>query len=97
VKEIAQIVSYELQDPRLALVTVTDVRMAANLKSAKIYVTIAGNEEDHTTALAALRHAVPYLRKELGLSLNIPTYSRSFILCATELKKRANVWTSYWQ
>jgi len=44
-EEIAQIVSYELQDPRLALVTVTDVRMAANLKSAKIYVTIAGNEK----------------------------------------------------
>jgi ribosome-binding factor A len=71
-EEISQIVSYELQDPRLAMVTVTDVRVAANLKSAKVYVTVAGNEEDHKVALAALRHAAPYLRKEIGLSLNIP-------------------------
>jgi len=71
-EEISQIVSYELQDPRLAMVTVTDVRVAANLKSAKVYVTVAGTEDDHKVALAALRHAVPYLRKEIGLSLNIP-------------------------
>lgn len=71
-EEISQIVSYELQDPRLAMVTVTDVRVAANLKSAKVFVTVAGTEDDHKVALAALRHAVPYLRKEIGLSLNIP-------------------------
>jgi len=71
-EEISQIVGYELQDPRLASVTVTDVRVGANLKTARVYVTIAGSEEDHKAALAALRHAAPYMRKELGLSLNIP-------------------------
>ena len=71
-EEISQIVGYELQDPRLAMVTVTDVRVVPNLKSAKVYVTIAGNEQDHKAALKALSHAAPYVRKQIGLSLDIP-------------------------
>ncbi|HXM35842.1 MAG TPA: 30S ribosome-binding factor RbfA [Pyrinomonadaceae bacterium] len=71
-EEISQIVGYELQDPRLATVTVTDVRVGTNLKTARVYFTIAGSEEDHKVALTALRHAAPYVRKEIGLSLNIP-------------------------
>lgn len=71
-EEIAQIVGYELEDPRLAMVTVTDVRVADNLRAARVYVTIAGGEEEHKSALAALRHAAPYVRKEIGLSLNLP-------------------------
>jgi ribosome-binding factor A len=70
-EEISQIVGYELQDPRLAMVTVTDVRISENLKAARVYVTIAGDEEEHKVALSALRHATPYIRKELGLSLNL--------------------------
>jgi len=70
-EEISQIVGYELQDPRLTTVTVTDVRISENLKAARVYVTIAGDEEEHKVALTALRHATPYIRKELGLSLNL--------------------------
>ncbi|PWT89472.1 MAG: ribosome-binding factor A, partial [Blastocatellia bacterium] len=33
---------------------------------------VAGDEEVHRLALAALRHATPYIRKQLGLSLNMP-------------------------
>ena len=70
-EEISQIVGYELEDPRLNTVTVTEVKIADNLKSAKVYVTIAGDEKEHRSALAALRHAAPYVRKQLGLSLNL--------------------------
>ncbi|MFN2529663.1 MAG: 30S ribosome-binding factor RbfA [Pyrinomonadaceae bacterium] len=71
-EEITQIVGYELEDPRLTLVTVTDVRLSADLKAARVFVTIAGDEREHKSALAALRHAAPYVRKQLGLSLNLP-------------------------
>jgi len=71
-EEIAQIVSYELEDPRLTMVTVTDVRLSTDKRAARVYVTIAGDEEEHKAALAALKHAAPYVRKQLGLSLNLP-------------------------
>jgi len=71
-QEISQIVGYELEDPRLTVVTVTDVRLSENLKAARVYVTVAGSEEEHQSALAALRHAAPYVRKQLSFSLNLP-------------------------
>ncbi len=71
-EEISQIVGYELEDPRLTMVTVTDVRLSGNLKAARVYVTVAGNEEEHRLAFVALRRASPYVRKQLGLSLNLP-------------------------
>ena len=71
-EEIAQIVGYELEDPRLTMVTVTDVRLSSDKRAARVYVTIAGDEKEHEAALAALRHAAPYVRKQLGLSLNLP-------------------------
>jgi len=71
-EEIAQIVGYELEDPRLTAVRVTDVRLSDNMRTARVYVTVAGNEDEHKAALNALRHAAPYVRKQVGLSLNLP-------------------------
>ena len=71
-EEISQIVGYELEDPRLAMVTVTDVRLSDNLRDAQVFVTVIGDEAEHQLALSALRHAAPYVRKQLSLSLNLP-------------------------
>ena len=71
-EEISQIVGYELEDPRLTMVTVTDVRLSDNRRDAQVFVTIAGNEAEHQLALTALRKAAPYVRKQLSLSLNLP-------------------------
>jgi ribosome-binding factor A len=71
-EEISQIVGYELEDPRLTMVTVTDVRLSENRRDAHVFVTVAGDEEEHRLALNALRHAAPFVRKQLSLSLNLP-------------------------
>jgi ribosome-binding factor A len=71
-EEIAQIVGYELEDPRLTAVSVTDVRLSSDKRAARVYVTVAGDETEHKSALDALKHAAPYVRQQLGLSLNLP-------------------------
>ena len=70
-EEIAQIVGYELEDPRLAIVTVTEVRVADDLRDASVYVTVQGDEQEHEKALLALSQAAPYVRKQLGFALNL--------------------------
>ena len=70
-EEIAQIVGYELEDPRVAGVTVTEVRVSENLRDARVFVMVVGNEVEHKVALEALRHAAPYVRKQVGLSLGL--------------------------
>ena len=71
-EEISQIVGYELEDPRLTMVTVTDVRLSPDRRDAQVFVIVEGNEEEHRLALTALRHAAPWVRKQLSLSLNLP-------------------------
>jgi len=56
----------ELKDPRLAgLVTVTEVRVSADLKQARIYVSVMGTQAEQTSALQGLAAAAGYVRHEL--------------------------------
>jgi ribosome-binding factor A len=70
-EEITQIVGYELEDPRVQSVTVTDVRVSEDLRDASVYVLVEGGEEEILAALSALRHAAPYVRKQVGFALNL--------------------------
>ncbi len=70
-EEVVQIVGYELDDPRVASVTVTDVRMSDDLRDARVYVTVTGTEEEKLAALLALKKAAAYVRRQLGTVLNL--------------------------
>lgn len=70
-EEVSQIVGFELDDPRLTMVTVTEVRVADNLRDARVFVTVLGTEEEAAAALVALRRAAPYVRRQLGVSLGL--------------------------
>jgi ribosome-binding factor A len=90
-EEISQIVGYELEDPRLGMVTVTDVRLSENRRDAHVFVTVAGDEEEYRLALKALRHAAPYVRKQLSLSLNLPRTPEIHFIRDTVEEKGARV------
>jgi ribosome-binding factor A len=70
-EEVSQIVGYELDDPRVETVVVTDVRVSENLRDASVYVTAEGTEGEKTAALKALQHAAPYVRRQLSILLNL--------------------------
>lgn len=70
-EEVAEIVGFELEDPRLAAVTVTEVRVADNLRNAKVYVLVDGNENEIAEAMLALRNAAGFVRQQLALSMNM--------------------------
>ncbi|HKG11707.1 MAG TPA: 30S ribosome-binding factor RbfA [Pyrinomonadaceae bacterium] len=70
-EEVSQIVGYELEDPRVAGVTVTDVRVTENLRDASVYVLTQGTEAERAAAMKALLKAAPYVRRQLGTVLNL--------------------------
>ena len=70
-EELAEIIGFELEDPRLASVDVTDVRVAPDLRHAHVLIGVAGDEREKRSALAALEHARHYLRHELARRLNL--------------------------
>jgi ribosome-binding factor A len=70
-EEISEVVGFELDDPRLEMVTVTDVEVSADLRDAKVYVLIRGSEEEVGDALKALRHAATFVRQQVAINLDM--------------------------
>ena len=57
----------ELKDPRLAgLATVTEVRVTPDLKQARVYVSVVGNEAEQASTLKGLTAAAGFIRHELS-------------------------------
>ena len=70
-EELSLIIGGEVEDPRLGDVTVTDAKLTADLRTAKVYVSVLGTEEEVKGSLAALRHASGFIRHQLGAVLRI--------------------------
>jgi ribosome-binding factor A len=68
---IAEVVEFELDDPRLDVVTVTEVSVAPDLRDAKVYVLINGSEDEVTDALKALKHAATFVRQQIAMNLSL--------------------------
>ena len=70
-QEIGAIVSREVADPRVGFATITGVETTDDLRHAKVWVSVIGQPAEREAALAALRHAMPFIRHELGSRLRI--------------------------
>ncbi len=64
--EIARIVLTEAHDPDLRGVTITEVEMPPDLRSARVYFSCLGDEDQRALGGEALRRASGYLRREVG-------------------------------
>jgi ribosome-binding factor A len=60
-----------LKDPRIGFVTVTAVRVSADLRRARVFVSVLGDDEARRTTMAGLASATPHLRAELGHEMRI--------------------------
>jgi ribosome-binding factor A len=71
--DVASILQNELKDPRLPLVTCTRVSVTNDLKSAKLYVSVLGDEAQRTRAMKVLEGATGYVRRLLAQRLGLRT------------------------
>jgi len=65
-QEISMMISCDMKDRRVGFVTVTGIQMSADLRHAKIFVSLMGSEQEKEESLAALNHATGWMRHELG-------------------------------
>jgi ribosome-binding factor A len=70
-EELVIIVTGELSDPRIGLVTVNEVVMAPGGKSARIYVSVEGDEREQKECVTALNDAVGFVRHQLAEALSL--------------------------
>lgn len=61
-----------VKDPRVStLITVTDVKMSADLSYAKVYISSFESEHKKNTAVEALNHAAGYIQKNISKELKM--------------------------
>src|SRR5262249_20656333 len=64
--ELSLLVLTEAHDPELHKITITDVEMPPDLKSARVYFSVLGTGPERKKALEALDRAAGYVRREVG-------------------------------
>jgi ribosome-binding factor A len=69
--EIADVLEKQLDDPRLAGLSVTGVEVSPDLRQAAVYVSSLAGKASSKDALAGLEHARGFLRRELALRLRL--------------------------
>ena len=72
-RQLAEILQREMRDPRLGLISVTDVEVARDFTVAKVFVSVIGDEKEKAESLKALQGASGFLRGQLGHRIDLRT------------------------
>ncbi|HOJ11987.1 MAG TPA: 30S ribosome-binding factor RbfA [Clostridiales bacterium] len=71
-REISNIIQNELKDPRLPeFVSVVSVNTTRDLRYARVYVSVFGNDEKKKSAMEGLRNAAGFIRREIGQRIKL--------------------------
>lgn len=69
--EVSQLLSFEVKDPAVGLLTVTHVKMTGDMGLAHVYYTLAGDEVEKRKTERALDRATAFVRRRLAENMNM--------------------------
>jgi len=72
-RELAELIQLELKDPRVGLISLTDVEITPDYAHAKVYFSSLNGEAGVDEVKSGLKAASGYLRRELGRRVRIHT------------------------
>ena len=73
-RDLAEIIAFELKDPRVGMITVTEVQITPDYAHAKVFFTMLSDDKDVIqNTVAGLKTAAGYIRGQLGRRLTIHT------------------------
>lgn len=72
-KELSVLIRTELKDPRInpLMTSIVACEVAPDLKTAKVYVSVLGDEQAQADTVKGLKSAAPFLRSKLAKTLNL--------------------------
>jgi ribosome-binding factor A len=68
---ISEIILREMKDPRLGFITITDAEVSPDLRNAKVFVSILGDQAQKDQGMKALRSASRFIRSEFAKRANM--------------------------
>jgi ribosome-binding factor A len=70
-RELAELLRSDYKDPRLGMITVSDVEVTRDLSVAKVFVSFLGAQQDAAASLAILAEKAPALRHAVGAAMRM--------------------------
>jgi ribosome-binding factor A len=70
-REVADLLMRRVKDPRVKAITITGVDVSKDLRYAKVYFSLIGDEKDIRLAQAGLDSAKGFIKREIGLRLEL--------------------------
>ncbi|MFC2950070.1 30S ribosome-binding factor RbfA [Virgibacillus sediminis] len=70
-KEMGEILTRKIKDPRVGFVTVTDVEVTGDLQQAKIFISVLGDDQQKKDTLLGLAKAKGFIRSEIGRRIRL--------------------------
>lgn len=70
-QELSQLLAREVHDPGIGFVTLTRVKVSADLQSARVFYTVIGDDSARRETAKALDRATPFLRRHIGARIRL--------------------------
>jgi len=92
-EELSQVISFEMDDPRLKSVTIADVEVSPDGRQANIKVELFGSAEEQKDAMAALHHSAGFLRHQVATRMELRHAPELLFLSDAGMSAQARVET----
>jgi ribosome-binding factor A len=90
-KDLSSLIRLRIKDPRIGMLTVTWVDVAADYSHAKIFISSLLGEASIQQSLEVLREAAGFLRRELGKGLKLRTIPQLHFMADESIERGARM------
>ncbi len=90
-RELAELIRTELKDPRVGMISLTDVGVTADYAHAKVFFSTLAGSEGVPEVLLGLQKASGFLRRELGKRISIHTTPQLHFVYDQSLERGADL------
>ncbi|MBI5701272.1 30S ribosome-binding factor RbfA [Candidatus Saganbacteria bacterium] len=90
-REVAEIIRDKVSDPRIGFMSVIDVELTPDLKNAKIYISVLGDELVCKRTMEGLKSAKAFIRGELGQLLEMRYIPEIMFIYDKSIARASNV------
>ena len=90
-RELAELIRTELKDPRVGMVSITDVEVTPDYAHAKVWFSTLGGSEQLAPVLEGLQQSAGFLRRKLGKRIRIHTTPQLHFVFDPSLERGADL------
>jgi ribosome-binding factor A len=90
-RELAELIRTELKDPRVGMISITDVEVTADYAHAKVFFSSMSGSENLAEIMTGLEKSSGFLRRELGKRISIHTTPQLHFVFDQSLERGADL------